>query len=144
MPDDDHVERNLEMPGRRLEMKKEREHGINSGGAFQWFAQRISGAVLLLALLVHFWVLHFFPAEHGEITFRTVMERLNSPVWKTIDLLFLVCALYHGMNGLIMNVHDYVHHKQWRMAVIGTLWVVAIFYLILGSLTILGLTGRGA
>jgi len=120
----------------------EREHGIDSGGAFQWFAQRISGAVLLIALLGHFWVLHFFPADpHGEITYQTVMLRLSNPLWRTFDLLFLVFGLYHGMNGLTLVIHDYVHAKGIRMTLIGVLWVAAIFFMIIGSMTILGLTG---
>jgi succinate dehydrogenase / fumarate reductase membrane anchor subunit len=115
--------------------------GIRSGGAFAWFFQRITGAYLLLALLAHFWVLHFFPAEHGEITFQTVMQRLNNPIWKTVDLLFLFCALYHGMNGVMMLVNDYVHKSGWRLFIVGLLWIVALFYLIIGSMTILGLSG---
>ncbi len=121
----------------------ERERGIHSGGAFQWFFQRISGAVLLFALMGHFWVLHFFPPEHGQITYQTVMLRLNNPFWRTFDLIFLTFGLYHGMNGVVLIVHDYVRSKGWRMALVGTLWVVAVFYMIIGSMTILGLAGKG-
>lgn len=119
-----------------------RDRGTRSGGAFQWFAQRISGAALLIALLIHFWVLHFFPADpHGEITFDIVMQRLAHPLFKTVDLIFLVTAIYHGMNGLILVVHDYLHKPALRMFVVGSLWVVGIWFLILGSITILSLKG---
>jgi len=122
----------------------EREHGIDSGGAFQWFAQRISGAVLLLTLLGHFWVLHFFPPNHGEITYQTVMLRLNHPLWRTFDLLFLVFGLYHGMNGLTLLIHDYVRQKGIRLAMMGLLWVAMVFFLLIGMMTILGLSGGRA
>lgn len=115
------------------------ERGIGSGGAFNWFFQRISGAVLLLALLAHFWVIHFFPPAHGEITYESVMLRLQNPLWRTVDLLFLVFGLYHGMNGVIMVVHDYVHKSMPRMLIVGALWTAAIFFLVVGSMTILGL-----
>ena len=122
----------------------DQNRGIRSGGAFVWFMQRISGAVLLLALLLHFWVLHFFPfgSEHGEITFDIVMKRLSHPLWRTIDLLFLVVGLYHGMNGIILVVNDYIRNSRWRTLIVGVLWVAALFFLIIGSMTILGLSGR--
>ena len=118
--------------------------GIRSGGAFNWFFQRISGAMLLLTLLAHFWVIHFFPPAHGEITFESVMQRLQHPAWKTIDLSFLIFALYHGMNGVFMVVHDYVHSNGLRILITAILWVVALWLLVFGSLTILGLPTGGA
>lgn len=118
-----------------------RDYGIHSGGAFAWFMQRITGVVLLLGLLAHFWVLHFFPAEHGEITFDTVMARLQHPLWRAADLLFLIAALYHGLNGIILVVQDYIRAARLRTFIVGALWVIAVFYLIVGSLTILGLKG---
>jgi len=122
----------------------ERERGLGSGGAFGWFFQRITGAILLITLLGHFWVLHFFPPDHGAITYESVMQRLSHPLWRTFDLLFLVFGLYHGMNGVTLVIHDYVSSKGWRMALVGTLWVAAVFFLLIGSMTILGLAGGKA
>ena len=119
------------------------DSGIRSGGAFWWLFQRVSGAFLLLALLVHFWVLHFFPAEGGAITFQTVMARLQHPLWKAFDMLFLVFAIYHGMNGALLLVHDYIKRSGFRLVVIGLLWIVAIYLLILGSITIMGISAGG-
>ncbi|MBM3326869.1 MAG: succinate dehydrogenase, hydrophobic membrane anchor protein [Calditrichaeota bacterium] len=118
-----------------------REIGLRSGGAFNWFFQRVTGAVLLITLLIHFWALHFFGTPTGEITYESVMQRLQHPLWRGIDMLFLVAALFHAMNGLTLLANDYVRAKGWRIAIIGSLWVAAIFYLIVGSLTILGLPG---
>jgi len=123
-------------------MSKTNNNGIRSGGAFGWFFQRITGAVLLITLLVHFWVLHFHPTgEFGEITYDIVMQRLSSPLWKTLDLIFLVFGLYHGMNGVILVVNDYLRNSTVRVVLIGLLWVAAIWFLIIGSMTILSLKG---
>ena len=119
------------------------DQGVKSGGSFAWFFQRISGAILLLALLAHFWVLHFFAPHHGEITFDSVMMRLQHPVWKGIDLLFLIAAIYHGMNGVILVINDYLHHPRWRMLVVGVLWVGALWFLLIGAMTILSLPKGG-
>ncbi len=117
--------------------------GIRSGGAFAWFFQRISGAFLLIALLAHFWVIHFFPPAHGEITYHSVMLRLQHPLWKTIDLLFLILGLYHGMNGVMMVIHDYIHTNGLRILITAALWMAALWLLVFGSLTILGLPTGG-
>lgn len=111
------------------------ERGIGSGGAFAWFFQRISGAFLLAALLVHFWVLHY--ANDGEVTFLIVAQRLASPLWKTIDLTFLLLAIIHGFNGFIMVIHDYVHHHNIRLVLVSLVWIVGIIIGILGTITIL-------
>lgn len=117
-----------------------KNRGLQSGGAFNWFFQRISGAFLLIALLVHFWVLHFVPrGAHGEITFAIVMVRLRHPLWKTIDVLFLLFALYHAMNGVTILIHDYIQRPPLRMLLVGVLWVAALWLLVTGSITILSL-----
>ena len=119
------------------------DKGINSSGVFQWFFQRISGVFLLLALLTHFWILHFFPPEHGVVTYENVMARLQHPLWKAFDMLFLLLAIYHGMNGIMIVIHDYIKNSGWRMLAIGLLWIGALYLLTLGSLTILGLKAGG-
>ncbi|MCX6641108.1 MAG: succinate dehydrogenase, hydrophobic membrane anchor protein [bacterium] len=112
------------------------EKGIGSGGAFAWFFQRISGAFLLIALLAHFWVLHY--ASNGEVTFQIVAQRLATPLWKTIDLGFLVFAIIHGFNGFIMVIHDYIHSHNLRLALVSLVWVVGILIGIMGMITIIG------
>ena len=113
--------------------------GMGSGGAFAWFFQRVTGAILLITLLVHFWVLHFFPPPHGEVTYQAVMERLANPVWRAFDLLFLVAAIYHGMNGALLVIRDYVHTKGLKILITAAIWTAALYFLIVGSMTILGL-----
>ena len=118
----------------------DRDKGYRSGGAFAWFFQRISGAFLLFALLVHFWVLHFFPSAHGEITYTVVMERLQHPLWRAFDMMFLICALYHGMTGLQLVIQDYIRRSSWRILCTGVVWIWGLFFLVIGSMTILGLS----
>lgn len=120
------------------------ERGIGSGGAFVWFFQRISGIFLLVILLAHFWALHY--ANDGEVTFQIVAQRLASPLWKTIDLSFLVIAIIHGFNGFLMVIHDYVHSNSIRLIFISLLWLGGILLGILGAITILSFqasTGGG-
>ena len=76
------------------------------GGAGLWLLQRITALLLLVLLLAHFWVLHY--ATEGFVTYEKVARRLASPAWKAFDVVFLVAAVTHGMNGLFTLVQEYV------------------------------------
>ena len=75
-------------------------------GAGRWFFQRISGIALLVFLLSHFWVTHYFPG--GDVTYQKVALRLAHPEWKFFHLTFLVLGLSHGLNGLWTISEDYI------------------------------------
>jgi succinate dehydrogenase hydrophobic anchor subunit len=74
-----------------------------------WYLQRITGALLVVLLAAHFWVEHFMSAElrRGDLTYEGILGRISNPVWQTIDIAFLLVALYHGLNGLRSIVLDY-------------------------------------
>src|SRR5262245_24323241 len=74
-----------------------------------WYLQRITGAALLLLLIMHFWVEHF-TAEvrtHG-LTFEVIQRRFfGTPWFVAIDVTFLIIALYHGLNGVRNIIFDF-------------------------------------
>jgi succinate dehydrogenase / fumarate reductase membrane anchor subunit len=117
------------------------DRGIGSGGAFAWFFQRISGVFLLIALLAHFWVLHY--SNNGDVTFNLVAQRLSTPLWKTIDLTFLVMAIIHGFYGFLMVIRDYVHNHNLRLVLVSLVWTVGIIVGVLGTLTIIAFKAPG-
>ncbi len=114
---------------------KLKQSGTGSGGAFAWFFQRITGLILVLTLLLHYLFLHFF--NHGIVTYQEVAARLATPFWKTVDLLFLVSVIYHAVQGILMVIHDYVHHPGIRITLIGLTWFLGIVLLITGTTTII-------
>jgi succinate dehydrogenase / fumarate reductase membrane anchor subunit len=76
----------------------------------EWLFQRITGAVLLAGLVIHFYTMHYSGA--GQISYETVLGRLSDPFWNAFNLLFLLSAVYHGFNGLLGIVLDYVHSQR--------------------------------
>src|SRR5437660_10703707 len=76
-----------------------------------WYLQRITGALLLVLLIAHFWVEHFMTASlrHGELSYQAILGRIANPMWQFIDIAFLVIALCHGLNGLRGIILDYSH-----------------------------------
>jgi len=80
-----------------------------SGNALLWHAQRVTGALLVVLLVAHFWVEHFAtePLLRGELTYEAIEQRIRTPLWQAIDIAFLAVALFHGLNGLRNIVLDY-------------------------------------
>src|ERR1051326_7441341 len=74
-----------------------------------WYLQRITGGLLLLLLTAHFWVEHFMSAElrRGNLTYEAILGRIANPLWQSIDIGFLLIALFHGLNGLRNVILDY-------------------------------------
>jgi succinate dehydrogenase hydrophobic anchor subunit len=69
--------------------------------AINWFLQRITGAALLLLLIMHFWVEHFAAEVRtpAGLTFEVIQQRFFHNTWfVAIDITFLFIALYHGLN----------------------------------------------
>jgi succinate dehydrogenase / fumarate reductase membrane anchor subunit len=117
-----------------------REKGFEPGGQFIWFFHRVSGFALVLLLILHFAYLHFTTdASDGLVTFNDVMNRLSHPFFKVIDLSFLILALAHGLMGVMLSIQDYIRSLGWRIAAVGTVWVLAIVFGIWGTVTILSL-----
>ncbi len=79
---------------------------VRSGGAMMWLFQRVTGVYLAVVLFAHVWLLHYLLDD--EIGFAAVADRVATPLWKTIDISFLVVALFHGLYGLWIVLDDYI------------------------------------
>jgi|YNPNPStandDraft_1061719.scaffolds.fasta_scaffold22945_2 succinate dehydrogenase / fumarate reductase membrane anchor subunit len=108
-------------------------------GAVIWFSQRITGLLLACLLVGHFVFQHFFAEDRrvGRLTYESVSATLVDPLWKTLEMLFLVCALFHGFNGLWMILSDYVHTGWIRVSLLTCLCVGGLVLFVLGTVTIL-------
>lgn len=97
--------------------------------------QRITGAILLVFLGAHFWVLHYATAgEH--IRLADVMHRLNSPFFMVVDSALLATALYHGLNGVRMIFFDFGFGRWVNKAFSALLWVIGLGTFVYGANTL--------
>jgi succinate dehydrogenase hydrophobic anchor subunit len=53
-----------------------------------------------------------------------------------MQFLFLVTALYHGINGIWMITEDYIHNKNWRLVIYSLLVFGGLSLFFVGVLTI--------
>jgi succinate dehydrogenase / fumarate reductase membrane anchor subunit len=96
----------------------------------EWYLQRVTGTLLLVLLVAHFWVEHFMtaPLRRGELTYAAILDRISNPYWQAIDIAFLVIALYHGLNGLRNIILDYSRIGKKAARVCTTLLAAAGVY----------------
>jgi succinate dehydrogenase / fumarate reductase membrane anchor subunit len=113
-----------------------RPRPTNAFELYSWYFFRVSGILLLVFALTHLVVMHLINNVE-VVNYDFVRDRWASPLWRTFDLLLLFLALTHGMNGARTLIYDYVHSKGWRVFSISALYVVGIFFLLIGAQVII-------
>ena len=104
---------------------------------FWWYFMRLSGLALVLLALGHMFIMHVLVVIAGqEIDFAFVQSRWGTPFWRIYDLLLLVLAFVHGVNGARVVVADYVANRGARNVIIAILLVIAAIWLVLGMAVI--------
>jgi len=92
-------------------------------GVFEWLIQRISGIILVLVILVHF----FSMIKTGTVG---VNKLVLGPLF--------AFGLYHAFNGFKMITDDYVFSYFWRSVLLAIYWIAGIILMILAlSLTVM-------
>ena len=100
-----------------------------SGRAINWYLQRITGAALLVLLIMHFWVEHFTAEVRtpAGLTFEVIQARFfRNPWFVAVDITFLFIALYHGLNGIRNICLDYTWGTRFRTPITIAIVLVGI------------------
>ncbi len=82
------------------------------------------------------------PEEH-VITYSKVAARLSNPLWKAIDIMLLLFAIAHGLNGLNNVLVDYIHREPLRKALAAGSLAVCLFLSVQGIASILAAGAGG-
>jgi succinate dehydrogenase / fumarate reductase membrane anchor subunit len=107
------------------------EHYISGrAGQVQWVMQRVSAVLLLGFAGLHFGLQHF--TSDAVSTGLTVAARLNNPYWQAYYIVFVVLAMYHGINGVVGIIRDYNPRRSLRVPLEVALWSLAAFFVVLG------------
>ncbi len=118
-----------------------RYEGSRSTGSFGWFFQRITGAILFVQVLAHFYIAHHtWDAGHD---WATIVERLSNPYMRAFYLVFVSLGLYHGLNGLWAVIRDYHMSALLRKILFAAVVTAGLFLGVLGFITMLTLPRLG-
>jgi len=105
---------------------------------FMWYFMRISGLLLVLLALGHMLIMHVLVQLTGqEVNFAFVTSRWGTPFWRIYDLLLLVLAMVHGVNGGRIIVADYVQGSGVRRFLILLLLGAGLLWTLLGIVVLI-------
>ena len=103
---------------------------------WSWLFMRLSGLALLVLALGHLIIMHLINNVDG-IDYNFVASRYAHWFWRGYDLLMLVLAMFHGLNGIHILIDDYIHPPAWHRLATTTLHLVGGGFLLLGIYVIL-------
>ncbi len=101
-----------------------------------WVYMRVSGMILVVLIFGHLFVNLLTGDGIHQIDFAFVAGKFSNPFWQWWDVLMLWLAFIHGTNGMRTIVNDYVTNAKVRKVLVTSLWVVAGFMILLGTLVV--------
>ncbi len=95
--------------------------------------QRWSAIALLFFLTIHMIVVHYPPFH---INFDNILVRMQNPVWKVIDILFLLTVLIHALAGAYQVITDFDRAFDYRKGLAWAAVVIGVVAFVFGAATI--------
>ncbi len=123
----------------------ELELDMPKGGAWSWFFQRFSGAILLILVLLHLLFVRIledsnflglkgkFLGLKGGAEISLIAERLAKTGYLAVDLILVIFVIYHALNGLRMILNDMFDSESVQRIISIVLLVLGILIVIFGG-----------
>ena len=110
-----------------------------------WIFMRVSGVALVILAVGHMFIMHILTQLGGEeISFAFVTARWGSPFWRIYDLVLLLLAMLHGINGARVVIGDYTSRGGTRSGLLTILYVMGAVWILLGIFVLLTFNPDGA
>ncbi|NQU02614.1 MAG: succinate dehydrogenase, cytochrome b556 subunit [Syntrophaceae bacterium] len=99
--------------------------------SYTWAAQRVSGFVILVFLIMHLYTLS--SVRSGEGFFDKTMASMQSPLIKMGEVLLLWVLFIHALNGIrliLINISPAINHKAlayWCSLISVVMAVITVF-----------------
>ncbi len=98
--------------------------------------QRGSAVLLLFFFVMHIVIMHYgFPLQ--EVNYENTITRMQSPVWKGIEIAFLFSVILHGLAGAYAVLTDYDKIAKFKKVIGVVLFAVGLWALYIGTMTVL-------
>jgi len=108
-----------------------------NSGTLLWILQRLTSYGLILFLGVHLYFTYFARlSATTPLTFEIFNRPFNAYtfIYALNEALLLVCALFHGLNGLRNIIYDWTTNAGLRRAVSVILVLVGLGFAIYGGM----------
>ena len=112
------------MDDRRTPLARARGLGSAKDGVHHWWVQRLT-AIALIPLVV--WFAISLVMLSGA-DYAVVRAWIGSPVVMVLLTLTIVIGLHHGQLGMQVVIEDYVHNDGMKLALIGLMRFIAVFF----------------
>jgi succinate dehydrogenase / fumarate reductase membrane anchor subunit len=96
---------------------------------YAFLFMRLSGVALLVLAVGHMLIQHVFNSS-ANLTIQFAAQQWRAWGWKVYDMLLLIFAFVHGINGLRYVLEDYIHNR-------GLIKAINIFLVIFTIMTLL-------
>jgi len=96
-----------------------------------WILQAASGILLVILLTVHFIAQHFTGGE-GVLSYHEVIAYLRNPAALLLEVVFLICALFHALGGVRAILLDLGLSEEQERRVNQSLTVVGVVLFVYG------------
>lgn len=110
--------------------------GASGWETFAWWFMRVSGVGLIFLAIIHLLIMHIIN-DVSATGYCFIAARYANPFWRVYDLLLLSLALLHGLNGLRIVTDDYIQRHGLRVGVQSVLFLAAITFFLMGTMTII-------
>jgi succinate dehydrogenase hydrophobic anchor subunit len=101
---------------------------------YLFLIQRMSAIALLVFLTIHMIVVHYPPFH---IDFSQIIQRMDQPIWKAIDIAFLFAVLVHALAGTYVVLTDVERFNKQKRVLAGLAIAIGIIAFIYGTMTVL-------
>ena len=108
-----------------------------NSGTVLWILQRLTSYGLILFLGVHLYFTYFARLNSpAPLTFELFQRPFNAYtfIYALNEVLLLVCALFHGLNGVRNIIYDWTTHAGLRRTVSIILVLLGLGFTILGGM----------
>lgn len=116
-------------------------------GTWLWIWQRLTAYGLLFFLPIHLYFMYFAQLDvAGPLTAAQAAEPFNVYpfIFALNEFLLLICALFHGLNGLRNMLFDWLTHTALRRVLTVLLLLLGIGFAVYGTFILWSLANVSA
>jgi succinate dehydrogenase / fumarate reductase cytochrome b subunit len=104
-------------------------------GFISFFLRRLTGLALVAYLFLHILVIG--SATGGPATFNSVLNFVQTPLFKLMEIALLAAVVYHAVDGIRLLIVHYLNVPSREKSLFYAIFTVAVILTVAGGVPIL-------